>query len=215
MQRIKLIIFDYNETLVDDFRYHVDAYEKIFLEIGIKIDKKWLYKNSGLSTSEKINYFLELNKYTEDSKEILKRKSDVYNKLVQGKNILYPEALKSLQRLSSKYCLALYTGSARCQIENSLPKEVKELLKLIIAQEDAIKPKPEPDTLLMIADKLKFDISECVYVGDADTDMMAAKNAGMLPIGVTHQKSNKSELIDAGAEHVFPDLEIMTDYFLK
>ena len=40
-------------------------------------------------------------------------------------------------------------------------------------------PKPAPDALLEAAANLGLPANQCVYVGDAKTDMVAARNAGM------------------------------------
>lgn len=48
----------------------------------------------------------------------------------------------------------------------------------ILTREDC-KPKPHPQGLLMIADRLSVAPSECIYVGDFIFDLECARNAGM------------------------------------
>jgi len=45
--------------------------------------------------------------------------------------------------------------------------------------DDAPKPKPSPETLLMACEAMKMHPSQCVYVGDAERDVQAGKAAGM------------------------------------
>ena len=52
----------------------------------------------------------------------------------------------------------------------------------LICADMAAQPKPAPDTLLLAARELKLAPHYCAYVGDAATDMAAARNAGMLAI---------------------------------
>ena len=52
----------------------------------------------------------------------------------------------------------------------------------IVCADMAAQAKPAPDTLLLAAKRLGLSPEKCAYVGDAETDMRAAKNAGMLAI---------------------------------
>jgi 2-phosphoglycolate phosphatase len=49
----------------------------------------------------------------------------------------------------------------------------------IISGDDAPRPKPYPDTLLMACDIIKTQPENCIYVGDAARDIEAGKAAGM------------------------------------
>ena len=49
----------------------------------------------------------------------------------------------------------------------------------LLCGDDAIKPKPAPDTLLMACEITNSLPNECIYVGDAERDVQAGKAAGM------------------------------------
>ncbi|MCC4307437.1 HAD family hydrolase [Alcanivorax marinus] len=49
---------------------------------------------------------------------------------------------------------------------------------LILTREDC-EPKPDPEGLLRIADRLRLVPADCLYVGDFVYDLQAARNAGM------------------------------------
>lgn len=46
------------------------------------------------------------------------------------------------------------------------------------------KPKPDPAGLYQICNEIEIDPSVCVYIGDSPSDAVAAKEAGMIAIGV-------------------------------
>lgn len=48
-----------------------------------------------------------------------------------------------------------------------------------VSGDDAERPKPYPDTLLMALQQTTTDRQHCLYVGDAERDMQAARAAGM------------------------------------
>lgn len=51
--------------------------------------------------------------------------------------------------------------------------------------EDTTEHKPLPAPLLLAAERLGSEASDCIYVGDAVVDLQAARAAGMAGIGVT------------------------------
>lgn len=49
----------------------------------------------------------------------------------------------------------------------------------IVSGDDAARPKPHPDTLLLACELARCAPSDCIYVGDAERDVLAAHAAGM------------------------------------
>ncbi len=62
--------------------------------------------------------------------------------------------------------------------------------------------KPSPCAALDILRQLDMTPSECLYVGDTNTDMQTAINAGMYPVGVVWGFRDEQELIQSGAKTV-------------
>ena len=71
--------------------------------------------------------------------------------------------------------------------------------------------KPDPMAALDMLHQLGVMPSECLYVGDTNTDMQTAVNAGMFPVGVAWGFRDEEELIQSGAQAVLqcPD-ELMS-----
>jgi pyrophosphatase PpaX len=68
----------------------------------------------------------------------------------------------------------------------------------IVVSEDTERHKPNPDPLLLGAERLGAEPGETAYVGDSPYDMRAAKAAGMTAIGVTWGKiHDRAALADA------------------
>lgn len=62
--------------------------------------------------------------------------------------------------------------------------------------------KPDPTAALAIAQALSVAPSCCAFVGDSDIDILTAKAAGMLPIGVSWGFRGEAELRAAGAASI-------------
>ena len=52
----------------------------------------------------------------------------------------------------------------------------------LVCGDDALLPKPAPDTLLMACTETASLVTECIYVGDAERDIQAGRAAGMKTI---------------------------------
>ncbi|MBA2654667.1 MAG: HAD-IA family hydrolase [Gammaproteobacteria bacterium] len=64
--------------------------------------------------------------------------------------------------------------------------ELTDRCACIIGADAALRPKPHPDSLLLACEKTQSLPSECVYIGDAERDIEAAKYAGMRSIAALY-----------------------------
>jgi pyrophosphatase PpaX len=62
--------------------------------------------------------------------------------------------------------------------------ELREHFSLVIAHEDTDRHKPDPEPVLVAAERLGVDPEEAAYVGDSPFDIRAAKGAGAFAVGV-------------------------------
>ena len=60
--------------------------------------------------------------------------------------------------------------------------------------------KPHPNIFRIACAHAHLDPSECAFVGDSDIDMLTARNAGMLPVGVLWGYRDRATLEAAGAK---------------
>jgi phosphoglycolate phosphatase-like HAD superfamily hydrolase len=65
--------------------------------------------------------------------------------------------------------------------------------------------KPDPDLFLAAADRLRADIHACMVVGDSVWDLLSARRAKALGIGLLSGGYGQDELERAGAYRVYQD----------
>ena len=65
--------------------------------------------------------------------------------------------------------------------------------------------KPDPDLFLTAAERLGVDIADAIVVGDSVWDLLAARRAGALGIGLLSGGYGREELFYAGAFRVYED----------
>jgi pyrophosphatase PpaX len=80
-------------------------------------------------------------------------------------------------------------------------------LPLLVAMEDTDVHKPNPEPLLLALQRLGVRAAECVYIGDAVVDVLAARAAGMASIAVTWGAGDRADLVAAGPLAVVDTME--------
>jgi pyrophosphatase PpaX len=82
--------------------------------------------------------------------------------------------------------LGIVTAKRRATVElafNVLPLE--HLFDTVVGGDETARHKPDPEPLLLAAERLDVDPKECAYVGDSPFDIRAAQAADMYAIAVT------------------------------
>jgi phosphoglycolate phosphatase-like HAD superfamily hydrolase len=110
-----------------------------------------------------------------------------------------------LRELGIAYGIA--TSGRRPEIDLSLDALGVGEDAVVIERGRVQRAKPEPDLFLTCAEQLGVPADECFVVGDAVWDLLAARRAHMLSIGLLSGGYGEDELIRAGAFRVYRDPE--------
>ena len=87
--------------------------------------------------------------------------------------------------------------------------KVTDIVILIVAADDVIHAKPDPEPVNKILETLQFQPQEALVVGDAPYDILMGRNAGARTCAVTYGNGKRQELQAAGADYLidrFADL---------
>jgi phosphoglycolate phosphatase len=76
----------------------------------------------------------------------------------------------------------------------------KETFCQILGQKEKIKPKPDPEPVYLLLEKMDLKPAEVLYVGDSEVDVQTARNSGMKFIGVGWGFRSAEQLCKTGAE---------------
>lgn len=72
--------------------------------------------------------------------------------------------------------------------------------EFIIGSDDTARHKPDPEPLLLAAQRLGVPAERCCYVGDSPYDMQAARAAGTFAVGALWGMFSREQLLEAGAQ---------------
>lgn len=78
--------------------------------------------------------------------------------------------------------------------------------KTIIGYDEVKKYKPDPEGLLNACKALNMYHDDAIYVGDTDTDMIAADRAGMYSVALITHPERKEALLKAKPNEAINDL---------
>jgi pyrophosphatase PpaX len=178
-----IVVFDLDGTLVDASKLHSSIIKEV---TGVDIPPEQIY----LSSSFNFLLMKNLPKGQWSSiKDITRRhESEMLErvKLVEP----MPGVYEMLKNLKAKK--AIFTSASRRLCDAMLKNcYLNGYFDFVVAGDDVSKPKPDPEGLYMISDKLDED--NIVYVGNSEKDLLAAKKFGATFI--LFSKDERTELM--------------------
>jgi HAD superfamily hydrolase (TIGR01509 family) len=205
---MRALIFDLDGTLIDTVYAHVFAWQRAFVEAGMPIDGWRIHRRIGMSGGLFTRAAArELGRsLTEDeTHQLQERHSQLFLEFLPERRPL-PGAVKLLAYLrEAGIRFAIATSGRRPEINASLAAVGLGEDTVVIDRSDVEHAKPEPDLFLACQERLGVSTHDCIVVGDAVWDMLAARRAEMLSVGLLTGGYGEDELYRAGAYRVYRD----------
>jgi len=121
---------------------------------------------------------------------------------------LYPGAREALAALDADgWLLGIATGKSHRGLVATLAGHGLESRFVTLQTSDRAAGKPNPDMVLCALAETGADAASTVVVGDTTFDMMMARNAGALAVGVTWGYHRADELRASGAHAIVSSFE--------
>jgi HAD superfamily hydrolase (TIGR01509 family) len=205
---MQALIFDLDGTLVDTVYAHVFAWQQALAEAGMAIDGWRIHRRIGMSGglfTRAVGRELGRELSPEEAESLQKRHGELFARFLPERRPL-PGAVELLKRLrDSSVRFGIATSGRRPEINASLDVLGLDPETVVIERGDVARAKPEPDLFLACQARLGVRANECYVVGDAVWDLLAARRAGMLSIGLLSGGYGEDELSRAGAFRVYRD----------
>jgi HAD superfamily hydrolase (TIGR01549 family) len=202
------LIFDLDGTLVDTVYAHVFAWQRALAEAGMPIDGWRIHRRIGMSGglfTRAVARELGRPLTPEEAETIQRRHGELFGELLPERRPLpgAVELLAELRTLGVAHGIA--TSGRRPEIDASLEVLGIGPETVVIERGLVQRAKPEPDLFLACAEQLDVPAQECYVVGDAVWDLLAARRARMLSVGLLSGGYGEDELTRAGAFRVYRD----------
>jgi HAD superfamily hydrolase (TIGR01509 family) len=204
----RALIFDLDGTLVDTVYAHVFAWQRAFAELGLPIDGWRIHRRIGMSgglfaraAAREIGRPLSPT----EVETIQRRHGEIYREILPERRPL-PGAVELLADLRAEGIVhGIATSGRRPEIDASLEALGVGEETVVVERGDVERAKPEPDLFLTCAERLGVTASDSYVIGDAVWDLLAARRAGMLSVGLLSGGYGEDELTRAGAFRVYRD----------
>lgn len=205
MSEKRIAIFDLDGTLLDTlydigdslnimlehFGYPTRTYEEVQGMVGNGV-KKLVHRAIPMGednpiADECVEYFKSI--YSAD----LTKKTCPYRGISEALRILRAHGIE----------VAVVTNKVHNAAVDLCEKFFGDTVSMVLGDRDGMRKKPYPDGVFYVMEQL--GCNRAVYVGDADTDIDVAKNAGILSVSVLWGFRDRDFLIAHGAEIVVRD----------
>ena len=205
---MRALILDLDGTLIDTVYAHVFAWQRAFAELGLAIDGWRIHRRIGMSGglfTRAAARELGRDLRPEEAASIQQRHSQLFRDFLPVRRPL-PGAVELLRFLrAAPVPHAIATSGMRPDIDASLAALEVPADLVVIGRDDVARAKPEPDLFLAAQQRLGVEPHDCYVIGDAVWDLLAARRAGMLGVGLLSGGYGEDELARAGAFRVYRD----------
>ncbi len=181
---ISTILFDLDGTLVDtapDLAYALNLQLKHHLKQAIPYESIRPFASHG--SRGLVGLGFGLNPEDVNFIEMRDEYLSIYDTVFTRSPALLPGIANLLQAIEHKGIKwGIVTNKPRrftVGLIESMGLNLQSRAACVICGDDAPQPKPSPLTLLMACEQIKVKPENCIYVGDAERDIIAGKTAGM------------------------------------
>jgi len=201
IDKITVLLFDWDGTLYDSAQPGYVAFEKTFLDLGMSFSREFydkcyspnwyaMYEALGLPGSE----------WQKADDMWLEHYGEQPPKLVDG-------AAETIFGLKDRgFQLGIVTSGTQRRVTREISQlNLNEIFDVVICNEHISQKKPHPEGLNKAMAAIGCQSSGCSYIGDAPEDIQMGKQAGVLTIGVQSAYPTSRLLQEEG-----PDIHLKT-----
>ncbi|WP_407316039.1 HAD family hydrolase [Pseudomonas sp. nanlin1] len=202
-------IFDLDGTLTDSVYQNVAAWKEALDAEKIPLAMWRIHRKIGMSGGLMLKSLARetgIDISEAQAQRLSERHDQAYERL-QHQIIALPGAnalLDTLTREGLSWCIAtsgeMHTAEINLKALGLKPADIN-----LITRDDVSQGKPDPSLFIAAADKLGAPMAECLVIGDAIWDMLAARRGKAIGIGLLSGGYDVSELERAGALRVYDD----------
>lgn len=197
MNKRTAFLFDLNGTMVDDMKYHITAWHKIFNEFGAMMSYEEAKAECYGKNHEVIDRVLP-GLFTEEEKDRMTIEKETKYQEAFRPQLKLIDGLDKFLEEAQQAGILMAIGSAAITFNIDFVLDglnIRRYFSSIVSADDVKLSKPNPETYLKCAAQLSVHPENCIVFEDAPKGVEAAANAGMRSVVITtmHTKEEFSE----------------------
>lgn len=181
----KVLIFDFDGTLVDSMPLHFEAYNFCLKPYGIQYNKSTFLSRGGIPDRETLQMIAQENQINNfDLEEALEQKRKFVDNHLDKIRLIEP-IMDIIREYHNQLPLALGTGTDRETVDRLFEiLDLKKYFSVSVTATEVSHYKPHPETYLRCAELLKVSPGHCFVFEDGAPGIQAAKSAGMSVVDI-------------------------------
>ncbi len=214
---VPALLFDLDGTLIDSVYQHVLAWREALEKAGVELAVWRIHRRIGMSGGLFVHALIQETGHrfsAAEAQQLQRAHLKAYLRLIKEVQVRpLPGARQLLRHLTRlKVPWAIATSG---RLEGALP--ALKILGVgknvpVVTRDQVRHAKPDPDLFLEAARRLGVDIHSSIVVGDSVWDLLAARRAKALGVGLLSGGYGQDELERAGAYRVYQDPEDLLEH---
>jgi len=193
------VIFDLDGVIIDSEALQHRAYNQVLQRFGIQVDAA-VYGREWIAAGRGPEYAVRELGLPISATELRRLKDPVYHALMRSEIQLVAGAREALERLRSRFPLAVATNSGATDVAFVLEHfGLAPLFTAVVTREHYVEAKPAPDAFATAAVQLGLAPARCAVIEDATKGMRAAAAAGCACIAFPHDYTADNDTSTAQA----------------
>ncbi|HLF76695.1 MAG TPA: HAD family hydrolase [Dehalococcoidia bacterium] len=210
-----VLVFDLDGTLIDSVYQHVITWSAALQQLGVNLSVWRIHRRIGMSGGLIAHALLrEAGRDLDD--EVLRQLRDTHTALY----LASAEAIRPLPGARQLLEHLTKAGVPWAIASSGRRSTVQPMLNLlgvdedtpVVTHDEVTHAKPDPDLFLEAARRLGSTAENLIIVGDSVWDLLAARRAQALGIGLLSGGYGREELETAGAYRVYDDPADLLDH---
>lgn len=185
--KYKAFIFDLNGTMINDMNYHIEAWHKIVNDLGAGISHERMKEECYGKNHELLERIFPGRFSFEEKDAMSYEKEKAYQEAYRPQLKLI-DGLDSFLEKARANGIKMAIASAAIMFNIDFVVDgtnIRHYFDALVSADNVATSKPDPETFLVAAEKLKIAPQECLVFEDTPKGVEAALNAEMKSVVIT------------------------------